>query len=273
MPTTALRGPALFSAYQNRTLVEFSPQTVSALHAEVFSGVNAKFRENKVTPPFPVAVEVFDLDGFRRYFSDIPAYRNSGLSVEHEAAMTRMDVEPTTVYCTDTLRKISPQDPAARLVLNQVVFSGYAHQIWRAINQHDQSADSINEFSLLTLGFATYLSNHPFNDDAALKTEFVYLAGIERFAKWETAFHWTLTNPHFIGALFLQKIEAAFGFNAMLEVLQNVPGVSTRGGRVALNHPLKKMWQKYVEANQSLGCPALDYNFLTSGQLVLSGGE
>jgi hypothetical protein len=266
MEIASLKGPTLFAHLAARKAVNFSPSAIVTLHDEISREFAAGILSHGGPRTMPITALALPLVEYSSIVGGAESIAIGAPTVE--PVVTGLDPRSGmtfALYCTDLLETPPPgtnQVNAGTYILSTVASNLIAQAVGRATHSpFGLSVRQRSELAVIAEGFGTYFSGHPIDVDHLVSGEYLNFFDLKPLDPFRQMYRSLVGDRHFFGGLALAKIEMAFGFQAIIDLINNIPGTSIINKRYKVENPALALWEMYFAANNAMGLPSLPYEF------------
>ncbi len=268
MQVSQTRGLALFDDCRSWTPRNTSPKALVALHDEIFHTVQDRFfsiggpelpEVRARVLPQAAFLNDFILHDFDASFPGDASKVRSHCGWE----ITRGKAIGSITYNLDALlaHTSKEQGIAAHMIFNALCGIYYPRAAFTPPAGHPLISSF--GFSVLTVAWESYLSQSHFTPGELLTYESLAAnpgSSADYFSR-------LFASPNFFGALALYKIELAFGFQAMVDLMHTPHYCKGQERWIEGDPHVYSLWSKYVEACRKLRSPCLSYQQISANLL------
>ncbi|HVN67566.1 MAG TPA: hypothetical protein VMT55_04270 [Candidatus Sulfotelmatobacter sp.] len=254
--TALLRGPKLFADYFGRRPITFTRREVLALHREVEFKVRDIFGRIGGPELRPIIAEALPSGEFtkevRRFVKDTSGINFSELQSYCIPVIRDGKTEWRLFYNLYNLAKVQAELAefgvgAGNIMLSQITGTLYGNWYERL---NLEARASFFQFNFASKGWGAYFSQTPHSEEGLLRDE----KTDSQIFRDQSAFV-TLT---------LLKLEKAEGFDALVKLMNNPPGLKPGPNGFVFEMTLREFWRLYITANSKLGHQNIPYEIVFS---------
>jgi hypothetical protein len=270
-----LKGPTLLADLCQKDRRKYTPPQVMALHNQIYQEMSRRIQAEGGPPLSALTAYALKTKAFLNKCQELSQPRpidRETMAKNGAFGISGIEEGEFVIYIlyhTNVLTRERDDSPLGTTVVHETAGSIFSHVSKKAFLQDEAldtaDATSANAFGRLQLqmplvaeGWANYLSCHPFTQKELLYLDEVKPAKFKDL-KNRIDLQEHLQNRHFFVALALLKIETAFGWDRVVELMHNMPGVEEVEGRIEVGNVIRAYWELYHEANQKLGQRSVPY--------------